>query len=499
MSNKPFRIITGIASLVFILLACIILLSDLRSYRDQSSILPEGLKVNGIPLSNLSLEEAASRLEAVFSSPVELRYKGQRMQFTPLELGYSVDVSSTFKNIDQSLSKKGYWAHLWNRSTKIDLQIPLKSSLDSTQLAAFLTDQVSARYDKQPTAPLPIPGTTNFNPGNPGTSLQVSGAIDKISAALSDPYKRVVELPVEEQNALMLNPVNLETFLNQEIRSQEFSGLVEIYLDDLTGDQDLHFANQQYQAVPPDIAFSAASTIKIPIMVSTLARIAEPTPPDVQDLLERMIVFSENPPADTLMSRYIDKDRGPLVVTADMQALGLQNTFLAGYFYTGAPVLQLFSTPANTRRDVFLDPDVYNQTVSSEIGDLLAQVYSCAEADLSSTSFSNVFGTELTQTECQNIIDLLSRNYIGLLFQGGMPAKATIAHKHGWTSELDGLLHSMSDAGIIYTPGGNFVLVISIYSPDQLVFYEGNWLFARLSQTIYNAFNIEDQAYWWIE
>jgi hypothetical protein len=57
----------------------------------------------------------------------------------------------------------------------------------------------------------------------------------------------------------------------------------------------------------------------------------------------------------------------------------------------------------------------------------------------------------------------------------------------------------MSDAGVVYTPGGNFALVISIYSPEQLVFYDGNWLFARLSQTIYNAFNIDDQAYWWIE
>jgi hypothetical protein len=57
----------------------------------------------------------------------------------------------------------------------------------------------------------------------------------------------------------------------------------------------------------------------------------------------------------------------------------------------------------------------------------------------------------------------------------------------------------MSDAGVVYTPGGNFVLVISIYTPSQLVFYDGNWLFARLSQTIYNAFNIDDQAYWWIE
>ncbi len=57
----------------------------------------------------------------------------------------------------------------------------------------------------------------------------------------------------------------------------------------------------------------------------------------------------------------------------------------------------------------------------------------------------------------------------------------------------------MGDVGIVYTPAGDYVLAIFIYTPQQLVFDEGNWLFAKLSQTIYNAFNLEDQAYWWIE
>jgi len=40
------------------------------------------------------------------------------------------------------------------------------------------------------------------------------------------------------------------------------------------------------------------------------------------------------------------------------------------------------------------------------------------------------------------------------------------------------------------------VLIIFINSSKQLIFDEGNWLFARLSQVIYNAFNLQQQAAW---
>jgi len=32
-----------------------------------------------------------------------------------------------------------------------------------------------------------------------------------------------------------------------------------------------------------------------------------------------------------------------------------------------------------------------------------------------------------------------------------------------------------------------------------LNYEQGNRLFARLSQTVYNFFNINDQAYWWFD
>ena len=115
--------------------------------------------------------------------------------------------------------------------------------------------------------------------------------------------------------------------------------------------------------MPENIAFSAASTIKIPILVSALRRVTEPVPAEVDNLIVRMMALSENPPADQLMSQVIGGTR-PAQRHGRYAKLGLQDTFLAGYFYLGAPLLQLYETPANTRQDVTTSPDIYNQTTA---------------------------------------------------------------------------------------------------------------------------------------
>jgi beta-lactamase class A len=261
--------------------------------------------------------------------------------------------------------------------------------------------------------------------------------------------------------------------------------------------ETLHFAVRGGQSVEPDVAFTAASTIKIPIMISVLRRTPEPTPEVVVSLLEQMIALSENPPADTLMSTYLDEVRGPLIVSEDLAALGMENTFLAGYFYLGAPLLQRFDTPANMRRDVFLDPDIYNQTVASETGQLLAAIYACAQDGRS--LLTETFPGEITQEKCQLMIDILAANRIGLLIEAGLPPGATAAHKHGWVQELDGQLRSMSDVAIVFSPGGDYVLNIFIYDAIRLDFDQGNRLIARLSQTVYNFYNLDAQAHWWFD
>jgi len=417
------------------------------------------------------------------------------MQFTPADLGWSLDITATLDGLEAALPKGSWWRHLWGRSASAaDLDYPLQVSFNPEVCRIFLSENIIPRYDQPATAALPILYTTNYTLGQKGLELNTEAALPAIQSALLSPSARIVELPINETPALPLNPANLEVFLKQTILLSGFDGLAELYMEPLPQGTPLHFAVRANQSVPPDVAYSAASTIKIPIMVSVFNHLGEPTPDLALGWMRSMITQSENPPADALMRTYLDENLGPLIVTEDMRALGYQNTFLAGYFYSGAPLLQRIQTPANSRTDVYLDPDFYNQTVPSEIGDLLARIYRCAAAQ--DAQKTDLFPGSVTPSECQTMLNLLAENKIGALIEAGLPPEGDAAHKHGWTSDLDGLLHTMSDAGIVYTPGGDYVLIIFINSSQQLMFEKGNWLFARLSQVIYNAFNLENQAAW---
>ncbi len=499
VGSKAFRILLILISFLFLGLSVVILIVDRRDYQQQALIFPEGSQISDVPLGGLSYEQAMQRLNMAFSQPVELRYQDARMQFFPSELGFSLNIEESLGQLEDALKHSGYWQHMWGKKKVEPVSGEVKASLDEAKLSKFLTGVVHNRYDQPATATVPILYTTNFKAGQGGIRMDVETAIPLIRTGLFSAFERIINLPVNTSPPLSLELQNLEIFLKQIITLEGYDGLIEVYLNDLSSDQEIHLALNNQQSVQKDVAYSAASTIKIPIMVSTLLRQGEPIDDTVQNLLERMITLSENPPADRLMGDFIDPTRGPILITDDLQKLGYVNTFLAGFFAPGSPLLALYKTPANTRNDIFLDPDVYNQTVPSEIGDLLSQIYWCANPDTGTSLFNKIFNDSISQRECQNMLNLLGQNKIGILMEAGLPPNASVAHKHGWTPELDNLLHSISDVGIVSTNGGDYVLVMFMHTKDQLIFDEGNWLFAKLSQTIYNAFNVDNQAYWWIE
>jgi hypothetical protein len=497
MESKGLRWVIGGLGLLFLLASLLITFVEYQRFQSQESIFPQGSQIAGVPVGGLNSQTAAVRIENYYRLPLVLEVQGGTVHAKPEELGFSMDAASLVEESLLEVQGNRFWSHLWNRSAAMPVNVPLAASIDDAQIRAYFNQQILPRYIQHGKPITPIPLTTNFEPGQPGQALDSQKALEDIRQALFSPDVHQVTLEISE-DVLPLPPEGiLEAFLKHNINWIGFDALSEVYLASMGSDLESHFAVQGGDDVQPDVAFTAASTIKIPIMISVLRRTADPTPEGVRSLLERMIVYSENPPADTLMSTYIDAVRGPLMVSEDMAALGLENTFLAGYFYLGAPLLDRFETPANTRTDIYLDPDIYSQTVASEIGQLLKGVYDCAQDG--DGLLVETFPEEITQSECQLMIDILSGNRIGLLIEAGLPPDAIAAHKHGWAQELDGLLHSMSDAAIIFTPGEDVVLNVFIYDPDRLDFDQGNRLIARLSQTVYNFFNLENQAYWWFD
>ena len=493
--SSSLRWLPAVFGGLFLLFALLIAVVDYASFQKPQSVYPNGISVEGIPLGGLDHARAEARLTEAFSVPVELHYQQARIQFTPTELGFSPDYTATLTELEQNLPKRSWFKHLWGKTEATNpLDLPLIAEVDLDQTQAFLTQVIPPRYDQPATATVPILYSTNYQPGQPGYSLQsLATAVDDIKAALLSPVQRVVSLDVQETPALPLDRANLEIFLKQTIQLEKFNGLIEVYQRDLTTGEIMHIALRANQNVTPDVAYSAASTIKIPIMLSAMRRLEEPLPSQASNWMFQMIADSLNPPADGLMKAYMDNDSGPLMVTADLRELGYQNTFLAGYFEPGSPLLERISTPANQRRDIFLDPDFYNQTVPSETGDLLWKIYRCANRN------EPMFGGQVTASECQQMLSYLLENRIHALIEAGLPPEGRAAHKHGWTNDLDGLIHTISDSGVVYTPGGDYVLVIFAYTENQFLYDTANQLFAKLSQSIYNAYNPQNQAAWYGE
>jgi beta-lactamase class A len=197
-----------------------------------------------------------------------------------------------------------------------------------------------------------------------------------------------------------------------------------------------------------------------------------------------MITKSENPASDALM----DFIGGPLIVSEDMANLGLENTFIGGYFYDGAPLLQQYSTPANNRIDVFTNPDSYNQTTPSDMGQLLSDIYKCSKTG--DGSFTAISPTKFSKTICNDFLTYLKQDRIGVLIEAGLPEGTQIAHKHGWISGADGVIQNISDAGIIFTPNGDYILTIYVYHPVQTVWEPVSGMISKISEVVYNYFNL---------
>lgn len=487
-----------ILALLALVATIVLLVLQLVSFSRLRAAFPVGLRIAEVPVGGLDRQASADRLLQQYIIPVELRYGENRIHLDPSVVDFTLDIDSMLAAADLVRTEENFWSefwdYLWQRGGTVE-EVPLRASFSEARLRSYLDGEIAARYDQPPIPAQPAVGTVNFVPGAPGTVLDVDRSVALIENALRSTRSRVVDLPLQRSEPPRPAMENLEILLKQTIEQSGFDGLTSVYLQDLQTAQEINFITREGQDLPtnPDLSFTAASIIKIPIMVSAYRHLDGVPDEETESLMFRMIDQSGNEASDWLMDRLITTGAlpGPLGVTADMQTLGMDNTFLAGYFYNGAPLLQRIESPGNTRPDVTTNPDLYNQTSPTEIGQLLTAIYHCANQG--GGALVAAFPGEVTQEECQTMIDYLSRNQIAVLLEAGAPDGTKIAHKHGWVSDIFAVIRTIGDAGIVYTPGGNYVLVIFVYHPEQLIWDQASVLVADLAQAVYNYYNLPEQ------
>mgnify|MGYP005848775111 FL=1 len=235
----------------------------------------------------------------------------------------------------------------------------------------------------------------------------------------------------------------------------------------------------------PGVAYSGMSLIKIPVLV-TYFRYLNTYPTDEQaEWITGMMTCSNNPASNAILRElgqgdpYVGAER----VTQTMRDLGLRNTFLQAPLVED-PELGKHENlvPMVTSVDqVATDPDPFNQTTPDEIGWLLGAIYQCAQQE-TGPLLSQIDG--LTPLECRRILHSLDQNYLGAMIEAGVPENITVAHKHGWTT---GDTHG--DAAIVFTPGGDYVLVLILHQREWLTYLDAWYNIAELSKLVYNTFN----------
>ena len=493
-NRRPFSVLSWV-SLFFVLSAVILVTTQLVRFSRLWANFPQGLTIAGIPVGGLNRQQAAQRLLEAYSLPIELHYNEAVIQVSPSVFGYELDMETMLAAADQERIRQPFWGAFWNflwGRTPPPVNIPLRVTSSDERIRTFLVQEVAARYDQPPLPATPIAGTISFKPGTQGIALDVERSIQLINNALRSPSQRVVNLTLQRTSPSRPAFQNLEVLLKQTISLSNFDGVIGLYMADMQSGQEISFISRQGEEIktPPDLAFTASSTIKIPIMISVFRRLGDKPKAETLKNLDDMIGKSINPAADWLMKNVIDYAKGPLIVSDDMQSLGLLNTFLAGYFFQDAPILKVYKTPSNQRTDITTEPDPYSQTTPSEIGMLLGDIYQCSQGG--GTLIALLPG-EITQSKCQTMINYLIKDRIALLIQAGVPDGTKVAHKHGWVTDIYGVIHDMSDTAIIYTPGGDYVLAVFLYHPTQLVFDPSNKLVADLSRAIYNYYNLPSQ------
>lgn len=273
-------------------------------------------------------------------------------------------------------------------------------------------------------------------------------------------------------------------------------GYLQAAIDDVLADFDgvasytvVDLATGERIEREPDVALAGMSLVKVPLLVETYRALDQSPNIEQTKLITQTTALSSNFAANLLLRDVVgqgDIFAGADTLTASMRELGLFNTFIAVPYDLDPPPgrLNTYITPANQRTDVTTLADPYRQTTVGDLTLILEQLYACAETGHG--RLTQTYPNTITQAECAEILEMLRLNELVKLIEAGLPADTPIAHKVGYIDDTYG------DAAIVYSPAGDYILVLALYKPVYLEWAESSPLYEQISALTYAHFNDPD-------
>lgn len=461
---------------VIVAIAALLLVWQYLGYRSANRTLPAGMTMAGLSVEGMMREEALNALETAFATPLEVVYLEQRLALPPdsIELRYSVE--ETAANLDEALAGRrgfdGLVAYVLRRPFD-SVDVPVAVGYSEERLNGFLA-RVVRQYDRPPQEPVPLLASLTFRPGQPGYELDVEASRARLAAALIFATEQEVELVVRMEEA---PPLEIEV-LDQMLRDtlDDHPGLIGgIFIKNLhTGDE---------LGINADVAYTGLGVLKIAVAEEAYRILDSPLDPEITDWLsDTLSASSSNSKTNLLLNDVIgngDSYQGAENLTDSMSYLGLRNTFMAAP-YDEEEVPLAIVTPANSRADITAEPDPSMQTTPLDVGLLLEMIYQCSH---DSGALMVAYPGALAADECNQMIEWMSANRIDSFIEAGVPMGTQIARKHGWIGDTH------ADAALVFSPGGDFVLVVFLYRSEWLEWEESAPLIADIATATYNYFN----------
>lgn len=270
-----------------------------------------------------------------------------------------------------------------------------------------------------------------------------------------------------------------------EAIADAWDGVIGVYLYDLATGTEV--------AVNARTVFSAASTIKTAIMLYGYTKL--PAFSERQwESMRAMIIDSDNLAANDILAAGAggtDTEtafRGAEQMSDMLADLGLD--YLHLYIpFEALDFIRLYNVKFRCGPKDPVGEPPYAETGCAlratpyAMGQLYRMIDECARGE----------GVLLEQFDllnpdrCQEMLDLLAENADDTRMVAGIPDGVRVEHKSGWIE------HTQADAGIVRSPGGDYVLAIYVYKPlgDQWAWPDAvlGGAIADVSRLVYTAYN----------
>ncbi len=462
----------------------IFMLYKIYQYGTFREYLPAGLTIGGINVGGMT--EAAAR-EAISSryeeSDVMIFHGEQSITVRPGDIEFQLDLESMMTEADYQRSQQdfwaGFWGFLWDRPIEVDM-VELRARHDEEELRRVL-ETIAGGFDTPAQPPRPVPTTLTFQYGEVGVQTDVDASIGDVTAAFYRHISREAHLTLRPLEPVRPDMSLLGPLILNHVQDRAFIGVASIFILDLESGQEVY--------IDAGVPMSGMDLVKVPIVLDSF-RMIDGAPTSTQTAYISQTLLTDDTEAPRALLNVIAGQDNPFLgaqlMTESIWRLGLKNTFVAIPFGEGQVPggRASYDTPANSAPGQLTQPSSAMQTTAEDMGTLLAMIYYCAHG--SGGPLMAAYGDSIHADECQQILDVLTENQIGSLIEEGVPGGTPIAHRHAWIGDTHG------DAGIVFSPGGDYVISMIFFQNDWLPWERSSPLMADISRAAYNYFNFDN-------